>query len=268
MWLTEFRNSGKNGTGIPIFDLNGFQVFRFAFPPESSGTPNSEAGFRNSGSPRKRNPKTEFPTKVFTFIFTKLVVFLMMWVGSILFTRFMLFRAWSGNPPEFRGIPDSGHFFESILSYSNSDSDRKVLSHHFFNILEPIPAIKFPTFFSQKTVPTLLSPSERRSAERTSTPHWPAKRTSTCFPKKATSREMFFRREAPGRGRLTATTTTTTTTTTTVTVTMMATAMATATATGARLEGRGRRRRRILVKPRQFAAPRVRTVRIPDYLRK
>ena len=34
------------GTGIPIFDLNGFQVFRFDFPPENSGIPNSEAEFR------------------------------------------------------------------------------------------------------------------------------------------------------------------------------------------------------------------------------
>ncbi len=36
----------KMGTGIPIFDLNGFQVFRFDFPPENSGIPNSEAEFR------------------------------------------------------------------------------------------------------------------------------------------------------------------------------------------------------------------------------
>ena len=36
----------KMGTGIPIFDLNGFRVFRFDFPPESSGIPNSEAEFR------------------------------------------------------------------------------------------------------------------------------------------------------------------------------------------------------------------------------
>jgi hypothetical protein len=36
----------KMGTGIPIFDLNGFQVFRFDFPPENSGIPKSEAEFR------------------------------------------------------------------------------------------------------------------------------------------------------------------------------------------------------------------------------
>jgi hypothetical protein len=36
----------KMGTGILIFDLNGFQVFRFDFPPENSGIPNSEAEFR------------------------------------------------------------------------------------------------------------------------------------------------------------------------------------------------------------------------------
>jgi len=41
--IPEFR---KMGTGIPIFDLNGFQVFRFDFPPENSGIPNSEAEFR------------------------------------------------------------------------------------------------------------------------------------------------------------------------------------------------------------------------------
>ena len=41
--IPEFR---KMGTGIPIFDLNGFRVFRFDFPPESSGIPNSEAEFR------------------------------------------------------------------------------------------------------------------------------------------------------------------------------------------------------------------------------
>ena len=36
----------KMGTGIPIFDLNSFQVFRFDFPPENSGIPKSEAEFR------------------------------------------------------------------------------------------------------------------------------------------------------------------------------------------------------------------------------
>jgi hypothetical protein len=41
--IPEFR---KMGPGIPIFDLNGFRVFRFDFPPESSGIPNSEAEFR------------------------------------------------------------------------------------------------------------------------------------------------------------------------------------------------------------------------------
>ncbi len=41
--IPEFQ---KMGTGIPIFNLNGFRVFRFDFPPESSGIPNSEAEFR------------------------------------------------------------------------------------------------------------------------------------------------------------------------------------------------------------------------------
>jgi hypothetical protein len=53
----------KMGTGIPIFDLNGFQVFRFDFPPENSGIPELGSGIPNSGRPRNRNPKTEFPTK-------------------------------------------------------------------------------------------------------------------------------------------------------------------------------------------------------------
>ena len=57
--------SGKIGTGIPIFDLNGFHVFRFYFPPESSGIPNSEAEFRIPAVPgigiRNRNSQPSLP---------------------------------------------------------------------------------------------------------------------------------------------------------------------------------------------------------------
>ena len=52
--IPEFR---KMGTGIPIFDLNGFRVFRFDFPPESSGIPNSEAEFRIPVVPGNGIPK-------------------------------------------------------------------------------------------------------------------------------------------------------------------------------------------------------------------
>jgi hypothetical protein len=60
--IPEFR---KMGTGIPIFDLNGFRVFRFDFPPESSGIPNSEAEFRipvvpgNGISKRNSQPRAQ-----------------------------------------------------------------------------------------------------------------------------------------------------------------------------------------------------------------
>ena len=60
--IPEFR---KMGTGIPIFDLNGFRVFRFDFLPESSGIPNSEAEFRipvvpgNGISKRNSQPSPE-----------------------------------------------------------------------------------------------------------------------------------------------------------------------------------------------------------------
>ena len=62
--IPEFR---KMGTGIPIFDLNGFRVFRFDFPPESSGIPNSEAEFRipvvpgNGISKRNSQPRNAAP---------------------------------------------------------------------------------------------------------------------------------------------------------------------------------------------------------------
>jgi len=62
--IPEFR---KMGTGIPIFDLNGFRVFRFDFPPESSGIPNSEAEFRipvvpgNGISKRNSQPSLSVP---------------------------------------------------------------------------------------------------------------------------------------------------------------------------------------------------------------
>ena len=61
--IPEFR---KMGTGIPIFDLNGFRVFRFDFPPESSGIPNSEAEFRIPVVPgngiSKRNSQPSWST--------------------------------------------------------------------------------------------------------------------------------------------------------------------------------------------------------------
>ena len=63
--IPEFR---KMGTGIPIFDLNGFRVFRFDFPPESSGIPNSEAEFRIPVVPgngiSKRNSQPSPPPSI------------------------------------------------------------------------------------------------------------------------------------------------------------------------------------------------------------
>ncbi len=65
----------KMGTGIPIFDLNGFQVFRFDFPPENSGIPNSEAEFRIPVVPeigiQKRNSQPSFLLYLFTHTYIK-----------------------------------------------------------------------------------------------------------------------------------------------------------------------------------------------------
>jgi hypothetical protein len=169
-----------------------------------------------------------------------------------------------------------------LAEFSDSDSDRKVGSRHFFNIPESIPAINVPIFFRGKLFPPFF-PQVRGEARKGHLLHIdPPKGHLLVSSKKATSREMFFRREAPGRGRLTATTTmtmttmtTTATTTTTTMTTMTTTAMtttATATATGARLGGVAARRRRGGANRASSVCgtasfPRER-VRILDYLRK
>jgi hypothetical protein len=58
--IPEFR---KNRNRNSDFRLERFQVFRFAFPPESSGIQNSEAEFRIPVVPGSGIPKSEFPTK-------------------------------------------------------------------------------------------------------------------------------------------------------------------------------------------------------------
>ncbi len=73
--IPEYR---KNRNGIPIFNLNGFQVFRFDFPPESFGIPNSEAEFRIPAVPRIGIPKSEFPTKHSSNLLVCLLVLLVL----------------------------------------------------------------------------------------------------------------------------------------------------------------------------------------------
>ena len=72
----------KMGTGIPIFDLNGFQVFRFDFPPENSGIPNSEAEFRIPVVPeigiQKRNSQPRLFSTLFTSPFLNLCQYLVL----------------------------------------------------------------------------------------------------------------------------------------------------------------------------------------------
>ena len=59
----------------------------------------------------------------------------------------------AGIPPEFRGIPDSGRFFESIFPISFPIPIGKKgsrLFFFFFTMTEPIPAINFRVFSAGK----------------------------------------------------------------------------------------------------------------------
>jgi hypothetical protein len=112
-------------------------------------------------------------------------------------------KPWLGNPPEIRRNSAEFRIPVLFLVYFSdllSDSDRKVLSRHFFNIPESIPAINFLIFFPRKTVPAIFSPSERRSAKRTSTPHDPPTGHLLVFEKKATYRECSFVGKRRGGG--------------------------------------------------------------------
>ena len=55
--IPEFRKNWNRDSDFRLERFSGFQVFRFAFPPESSGTPNSEAEFRIPVVPGNGIPK-------------------------------------------------------------------------------------------------------------------------------------------------------------------------------------------------------------------